>query len=76
VINQNYNLFARIVFARHALQCISYEALKDVVSLFTDLQLRVLVAVTTSPAGSSTAASPRLTIFDLLLAQGVISESR
>ena len=41
----------------------------DVVNLFTDPNQRVPVAVTTSPTGSPTAVSPKLTIFDLLLAQ-------
>ena len=36
---------------------------------FTDPSQRVGVAVTTSPTGSPTASSPRLMIFDLLLAQ-------
>ncbi len=54
---------------RHALQGKSYEALGDVVSLFTDPQQRVPVAVTTSPGGLLPATSPRLTVFDLLLAQ-------
>jgi hypothetical protein len=54
---------------QQALQGKSYEALGDVVNLFTDPSQRVGVAVTTSPTGSSTASSPRLTVFDLLLAQ-------
>ncbi len=54
---------------RQALQGKSYEALGDVVNLFTDPNQRVGVAVTTSPTGSPTATSPRLTVFDLLLAQ-------
>jgi hypothetical protein len=63
---------------RHALQGKSYEALGDVVSLFIDPQQRVPVAVKTSPSGSPTATSPRLTIFDLLLAQakGEVSVER
>ncbi len=43
---------------RHALQGKSYEALGDVVNLFTEPQQRIPVAVTTSPTGSPTAASP------------------
>ena len=54
---------------RLALQGKSYEALGDVVNLFADPNQRVPVAVTTSPTGSPTATSPRLTVFDLLLAQ-------
>jgi hypothetical protein len=54
---------------RQALQGKSYAALGEVVNLFTDPNQRVPVAVSTSPTGSPTAASPRLTIFDLLLAQ-------
>jgi hypothetical protein len=63
---------------RHALQGQSYEALGEVVSLFTDSQQRVPVAVPMSPIGLSTATSPRLTIFDLLLAQarGKVQVSR
>jgi hypothetical protein len=53
---------------RQALQGKSYEALGDVVSLFTEPSQRMPVAVTTSPTGSPTATSPRLTMFDLLLA--------
>ncbi len=54
---------------RHALQGKSFEALGDVVNLFTDPQQCVPVTVTTGPSGLPTATSPRLTIFDLLLAQ-------
>jgi len=54
---------------RLALQGKSYEALGDVVNLFTAPDQRAGVPVTSSPLGSPTATSPRLTVFDLLLAQ-------
>jgi hypothetical protein len=44
-------------------------SLSTVVNLFTDPSQRVGVTVTTSPTGSPTASSPRLTMLDLLLAQ-------
>jgi hypothetical protein len=66
---------------RQALQGQSYEALGEVVSLFTDPQQGAIVpvAVTTDPTDSLTFASPRLTIFDLLLAQakgGIVVERK
>ena len=54
---------------RLALQGKSYEALGDVVNLFTAPDQRAGVPVTSSPMGSPTATTPWLTVFDLLLAQ-------